>query len=73
MTPPTMAPTFEDFFPSWPLLWPSPDGVLVEPVDDGEPEPVELPDIEMVEGTGASVSGLPPAASATAGSNPFPV
>jgi len=41
-------------------------------VVDSTPEPVELPDRETVEGTGASVSGRPPAASAAEGSKPLP-
>ena len=52
MTPPTMAPTFGDDF----FVWLSPTDVLVEVVepDDGEPERSGR---EIVEGTGASVSG----------------
>lgn len=63
MTPPTIAPVFDFFVPlllSWPVE------VLV---GDGEPEPVELPDNETVEGTGASNSGKPPADFAARGSN----
>ena len=68
MTPPTMAPTFDDFvwlFPPWPI-----DVVVGNAdIDDGEPERVELLDNEMVEGTGASTSGVSPAAFAVAGLN----
>lgn len=60
-----MAPVFgDDFFP-----WLSPVDVFVELVetDDGEPDS----GMEMVEGTGATVSD-PPADSAITGSNLSP-
>ena len=53
--PPTMAPMFNGLLLSWPV------GVLVGSVKtiggEPEPEPVELLDAEIVDGTGASVSG----------------
>jgi len=57
MTPPAMAPAFDDFFVRLLLSWPL--EVLVGPaaVDDSEPEPLELPDNETVEGTGEDTSG----------------
>ena len=72
MTPPAMAPEFDDFFP--PLLSPPEVDVLVGFVvpDELDPERVELRGDETVEGTAASVSGKPPADSAVAGSNLSP-
>ena len=45
---------------------------FVGPDDELDPERVELREGEMVEGTGARVSGSPPADSAVAGSNLSP-
>ena len=72
MTPPAMAPAFDDFFP--PLFSPiEVDEELAGFVEtDDELECEELWDIETVEGTGASVSGRPPADFAVAGSNVSP-
>ena len=59
MTLPTMAPIFDDFF-VLPWLLARLVDVLVGIADiDGnnELEPVEVPDSETVDGTGASTSG----------------
>jgi len=84
MTPPTMAPTFDDFFIRL-LLSPWLVGFTVaddgEPlIDDGEPvvdddglELVEVGDSGIVEGAGAKDSGVPPAALAATELNPSPM
>lgn len=66
-TPPAIAPAFDDFFSL--SLWPV--DVLVG-TTDVEPEPEEVLESEIVEGTGASTSGKPPAAFAVTGSNLSP-
>ena len=67
ITPPTIAPVFDDFRGF--LV-----DVLIGPViiDDGGRELVEVLDNEIVEGTGAMSSGRPPADLAPTGSNIFP-
>jgi len=78
ITPPTMAPTFDDFFvelfPPWLVGFPVVDGgeAWVDDCErgvDNEPELVEVPDSGTVEGVGAKDSGKPPAALAATGSN----
>ena len=64
-----MAPVFDGLFT--PL---SPPWLVGFTVDDGEPGRVEeVLDSEMVEGTGATVSGRSPAALAATGSNWSPI